>query len=168
MVQRLSEAGAPSAGALAREVGVSQSTLSRWLRSSARVSQIQEGAMSREPGHSQPPPQPARSSTEKVRIVWEAARLSDAELGEFLRREGLHEQDLASLKEEVFNAAIKGLTPQNHTNKQRSAESRREQKEIQRLKRELRRKEAALAETAALLVLRKKAAALWGEEGDDT
>jgi transposase len=36
------------------------------------------------------------------------------------------------------------------------------------LERGLRRTKAALAETAALLVLRKKAAALWGEEGDDT
>ena len=34
------------------------------------------------------------------------------------------------------------------------------------LKKELRRKEKALAETAALLVLSKKAAAIWGEDGD--
>ncbi len=37
-----------------------------------------------------------------------------------------------------------------------------EQKRIKDLERELKRKEAALAETAALLVLRKKAGALWG------
>jgi hypothetical protein len=43
-----------------------------------------------------------------------------------------------------------------------------EQKRIKDLERELKRKEAALAETAALLVLRKKAGALWGEEGEDT
>jgi hypothetical protein len=43
-----------------------------------------------------------------------------------------------------------------------------EQARIKELERELRRKEAALAETAALLVLRKKAVALWGEEGGDT
>jgi hypothetical protein len=43
-----------------------------------------------------------------------------------------------------------------------------EQKRIKELERELKRNKDALAETAALLVLRKKAAALWGEEGDDT
>ena len=43
-----------------------------------------------------------------------------------------------------------------------------EQKRIKDLERELKRKEAALAETAALLVLRKKAGALWGGEGEDT
>lgn len=39
-------------------------------------------------------------------------------------------------------------------------------REIKRLEVELRRKEAALAETAALLVLRKKANAIWGD-GED-
>jgi hypothetical protein len=35
---------------------------------------------------------------------------------------------------------------------------------VRELERELRRKEKALAEAAALLVLRKKAAAIWGED----
>jgi hypothetical protein len=45
-----------------------------------------------------------------------------------------------------------------------------EEKQVRRLKKELARKEKALAEAAALLVLRKKAEAffLWEEEGDDT
>jgi hypothetical protein len=41
---------------------------------------------------------------------------------------------------------------------------RQERKRSRELERELRRKEAALAETAALLTLRKKAAAIWGDE----
>ena len=40
-------------------------------------------------------------------------------------------------------------------------------KRIKQLERELRRKDAALAETAALLVLRKKAEALWGKDEDE-
>ncbi len=44
--------------------------------------------------------------------------------------------------------------------------SLKEKREIQSLKKELRRKEKALAETAALLVLRKKADAIWGEDED--
>jgi len=38
---------------------------------------------------------------------------------------------------------------------------------IKMLERELRRKDAALAETAALLVLRKKAEAIWGKDEDE-
>jgi hypothetical protein len=40
-------------------------------------------------------------------------------------------------------------------------------KQVTQLNRELKRKEAALAETAALLVLRKKAQAIWGEPEDE-
>jgi hypothetical protein len=50
-------------------------------------------------------------------------------------------------------------------------ESRQREREaqghIRELQRELKRKEKALAETAALLVLRKKAQAIWGESGDE-
>ena len=38
---------------------------------------------------------------------------------------------------------------------------------IRDLEKELRRKNAALAETAALLVLRKKADAIWAKEEDE-
>ena len=43
---------------------------------------------------------------------------------------------------------------------------RRQAKEIKQLEAELRRKEKALAEAAALLVLQKKVQALWGEPED--
>jgi len=43
-----------------------------------------------------------------------------------------------------------------------------ETQRIQALERELRRKDAALAETAALLVLKKKVRAIWGDADDTT
>ncbi len=46
-------------------------------------------------------------------------------------------------------------------------EEKAAKKRIKQLERELRRKDAALAETAALLVLRKKAEALWGKDEDE-
>jgi hypothetical protein len=42
-----------------------------------------------------------------------------------------------------------------------------EKKRREAVERELKRKEKALAETAALLTLRKKAAAIWGEGADE-
>ena len=92
----------------------------------------------------------------------EAAGLADAELGAFLRREGLHEEELVRMREEVRAAAIAGLGAK------KTRAQTDEQRRIKELERDLTRKEAALAETAALLVLRKKAVALWGEEGEDT
>ena len=47
------------------------------------------------------------------------------------------------------------------------AELKEETKKVKNLERELIRKEKALAETAALLVLRKKACAIWGENEED-
>ena len=41
-------------------------------------------------------------------------------------------------------------------------------KELRRIRAELARKDKALAETAALLVLKKKVAEIWGDEDDDT
>jgi len=41
-----------------------------------------------------------------------------------------------------------------------------DKKRVKNLERELARKDRALAETAALLVLRKKAAAIWGGDED--
>jgi hypothetical protein len=46
------------------------------------------------------------------------------------------------------------------------AQTKADRKRIRELERELHRKEKALAEAAALLVLRKKLHALWGEDGD--
>ena len=48
------------------------------------------------------------------------------------------------------------------------SESRGLKHEIKGLKKELRRKEKALAETAALLVLQKKVSEIWGNDEDDS
>lgn len=44
-------------------------------------------------------------------------------------------------------------------------ETREANKRIHQLERELARKEKALAEAAALMILRKRAEAIWGPEG---
>lgn len=51
--------------------------------------------------------------------------------------------------------------------RQERDEEKAVKKRIKQLERELQRKNAALAETAALLVLRKKAEALWGKDEDE-
>ncbi len=95
---------------------------------------------------------------DKLRIVREAAALSGSDLGAYLRREGVHEADVVRWRKEVDDAALAALSGR----RQRTAE----QKRIRSLESELRRKEKALAEAAALLVLAKKARALWGDNED--
>ena len=86
----------------------------------------------------------------------EADALGDEELGAFLRRHGLHEAEL----EEWRAAALAGLGD--------GGGPRNEGKRVRELEREVRRKDKALAEAAALLVLQKKVQAIWGDGDDDT
>lgn len=166
MVQRMTAPRATSAMALAAEVGVPQPTLSRWLREAATVEVVAKPKRSKlkpsTPKSAEPRTSSSLSAEEKVALVEEAAGLPERELGAWLRTNGLHEEDLVRLRDEVRKAAVGGLRPRP-TN-----DSVNDKKRIKELERQLKRANAALAETAAILVLRKKAAALWGEEGDDT
>ena len=150
MLRRLIGPSAESANALAQEVGVSQAALSRWLRESRSVEPMTSSKKKRWTG------------AEKLRVVIEARGLSETDLGTLLRREGLHETDLTAWQA----AAEAALSPGRHAGT--SAEQQRDQRRIHELERELRRKDAALAETAALLVLKKKVQEIWGDEADGT
>jgi len=146
VVQRLVGPQAVRANALAEEVGVSQESLSRWLRNARSV-----GGM--------PPSKKQWTGAEKLRVVTEASGLAASALGAFLRREGLHEAQLTAWREAAETALGAPAGPRPGA----SPEAQR----IRDLERELRRKDKALAETAALLVLKKKLQAIWGD-GDDT
>jgi len=60
---------------------------------------------------------------------------------------------------------IEGLKPS--VNKEQKIENIKLKTELKSLKSELNRKDRALAETTALLVLKKKANLIWGDEKDD-
>jgi hypothetical protein len=154
-----------TATALSTELGISQPTLSRWLRGA----QDSLGWMSQDPPTpptSSPAPKARRAEdwppVERLRVVVEAGRLTEAELGAFLRREGLHEATLREWRA----GALEGLSPDRTTRSKQKRSS--DQKRVRELEREIRRKDRALAETAALLVLQKKVQAIWGNEDDDT
>ena len=97
---------------------------------------------------------------EKLRAVTEAREKKGEELGAFLRKEGIHEVDLRD-----WEMTIRGSLNRRGRKPTRNAA---DVKRIKELERELRRKEKALAETAALLVLKKKVDAIWGDGDDGT
>jgi transposase len=148
-----------SASSLASEVGVSKSTLCKWLRDSVE-------AVSK-PSDAQVPSKPLSELEpfERVRLVVEAAGLDAEALGGFMRTHGLHETDVAESRK-WLDERIAHRTPVRETPAERKAR-RKDKERIQVLERELRRKDKALAETAALLVLKKKVEQLWGDEDDD-
>jgi transposase-like protein len=161
MVQRLLMPNAPSAAALSKEVGVPQPTLSLWKRKAGTVFAVSN---KNTPGSASRPRRPEDwSAQERLRVVNEASRLSEAELGEFLRREGLHEETLLAWRKAAQDAALEALQPAGPVRARGG-----DRKRIKQLERELARKDKALAEAAALLVLKKRAQAIWGDEDDDT
>ena len=154
MVQRMTPPDAISAMRLSKEVGVSQSQLSRWLRDARSVV-----PMAKKPSERAVEGR-TRTMEEKLRIVMEAAAIPPNELGAYLRREGVHEAEL-----EQWRTAVKSAFEDSAP---KPAGRGTEAKRIKDLERELRRKEKALAEAAALLVLQKKVRAFLGDADDDT
>lgn len=157
MVAKLVGPHAVSARALGAETGLAQATLSRWLKEASKVRPSTPGrhdeVVKKQPQEWTP--------EEKLQIVLEAATLSEGELGVFLRDKGIHE----ALLDEWRDQALAGLRGTEAASK---LQTTRESREMRELRRELKRKDKALAETAALIVLKKKAQAIWGDEDDDT
>ena len=145
MVERLTGKNAVSALELAREMGVRQQNLSRWLQEARSLPIVANK------------PKPAMREwtvEQKVRVLADACKLDGEKLTAYLEREGvkLAEYEQWRLALDEGGAASAATT-----------------KRIRQLERELARKEKALAEVAALLVLKKKVATLfWEDEDDDT
>jgi transposase len=133
---------------LAEQTGVSQATLYRW----------KQKAESAPPVAPRKPKKRSRKSkakkvwplADKLRILSESNGLPDSELGAFLRKEGVHPDQLQVWRDALDESPSSGG----------SAARRR----IKELERELRRKDKALAEAAALLVLQKKMREILADE----
>lgn len=164
MVRRMMGPEALSATALGKQVGVPQSTLSKWLKRATTL-----GAMTSESVQQPPVAKVERKWTgqEKLRVLAAAEGLSGEALGALLRREGLHEAQLTAWR----GAATGALAAAPAAGGMTAGERRRlaaAEKRVRELEKELRRKEKALAETAALLVLEKKLQELgWDERERD-
>jgi hypothetical protein len=143
MVQRLTGRNAVSALELARETGVRQQNLSRWLQEARTLPLVA----------SEKTIAPERTVAQKARVLAEACSLTGEQLSAYLAREGVQLADF-----ERWRLALE----------EDGQDSTATTKHIRNLERELARKEKALAEAAALLVLKKTVASLHREEDDDT
>jgi transposase-like protein len=137
---------------LAKETGITEVSLRTW-RDAARAT-----------GEFVPAGQASErwSGGEKFRVVLQSAALSEEEMAAYCRAKGILPEQVQQWRQACEQANESGP---------RVDESGRvvnpdAQEKIRHLERELRRKNEALAETAALLVLRKKAHAIW-DKGED-
>ena len=139
---------------LAKEEGIALGTLTRWRDDARRQGQLLPAA-DRGPD--------TWSSRDKFAAVLETAALNETDMAAYCRQRGLLPEQIRAWRaacEEANDRERASTARMNQT-------SREERKRIQALERELVRKEKALAEAAALMILRKKAAAIWGQGEDE-
>ena len=151
MVAKIAVSDGISASALSQEVGIPQQTLSRWVKEYAKLGGNGGGRMkSKRPED--------WTAEEKLKALLEYDKLDEEQRGKYLREKGLHSIHLQRWQWEFIEAYA--------SKKKKTRGGDPKQKRIKELEKELRRKDKALAETAALLVLKKKAQAIWGDPED--
>ncbi len=138
---------------LARDTGIPKDTLYAWRIQHRRT-------LGKTPANHQAP-SGELSSAAKFSVVVQTASLNEVELSAYCRRQGLYPEQISAWRESCLqaNATVSAKIDRAAL----SAQTR----QIKQLEAELRRKDKALAETAALLVLQKKVQAIWGEPEDE-
>jgi transposase len=155
MVRKMTAPGRRPTVDIAEEMGLHPSTLSRWVREAGMV-----GNMSQRKIQGKPMTVDSRTPEEKLQLVLEASVLRDDEMGAFLRENSIHQAHIDQWQKDAL-AGLSGKASVSRTQNTPDA------KRIRELEKELQRKDKALASAAALIILKKKADALWGVEDDD-
>ena len=140
VVARLLPPESANVGVVAKEIGVSVQTLERW----------------REQVQSRPSREHAWTAGGRLEAVIAAAALDEAGKSVWCREHGVYPADLDKWR----LSATTALADPGEARASPQA-TRQDKKRIKELERELLRKDRALAETAALLVLSKKVAAIF-------
>ena len=154
VLAKLSPPQSMTIAALSREEGISEQTLYNWRTQARKEGRPVPGSKAKSDQW---------SAEAKLATVIETAALSEEELSQYCREKGLYPEQVRRWKEE----SLQGFQRSAEREKQLRKKSQSDQKQIKKLERELRHKEKALAETAALLVLRKKLDALWENDNED-
>ena len=139
---------------VAKEEGISDQTLYNWRNQIKNKGLAVPGKKSKSEDW---------SAQAKLATVIETAAMTELELGEYCRKNGLYPEQISRWK----TACLQGAQAAAQEHRQKQLEAKQDKKRIRQLEKELQRKEKALAETAALLVLRKKLDALWEENEAD-
>jgi transposase-like protein len=146
-VARLLPPESASVDVVSREIGVSVATLERWRSDALSM-----------PGRA-----PAWTAAARLEAVLTTAAMDEAAKSAWCREHGVYPQELEDWKA----AATQALASPGELGTPKS--TKEERRRIKELERELRRKDKALAEAAALLVLSKKLSAIFDkqDEGED-
>lgn len=139
-----------SLSATARKFDVSASTLCNWRKVYANHSSMKKSKTAND-----------WTPEKKLDAVIKTALMDEEDLGIFLRRNGLHSSDLERMRDECLPAVTSRGRPKL------DPEVTELRKQNKRLSSDLKRKDAALSEYAARVILLKKSHEIWGTKEDD-
>jgi len=134
---------------IANDMGVARGTLYDWLLKSSKEVTSNHALREKRPQDWQ--------ASEKLKAIIETSTLNAEKLNSYCRRNGIYKHHIEQWKAEMVS---NNTTPDK-------AEMRTLREENKKLKKELRRKDKALAETAALLVLQKKVEEIWASKDEE-
>jgi transposase len=133
---------------ICNELGIPLPTLYSWVK---KVT-IKEDSMSNKQGRPQD-----LSGREKFNLVIEYKTLPDSEKGSFLRNKGIHTAHIEAWESLIVSSFDLNSKASEHFKRQQASDL-----EIKTLKADIAKKDKALAETAAAIILKKKALLIWG------
>lgn len=155
MVEKLLIPGGIGITALSKKTGIPRRTLFDWRKKYCSANDI-DLKVTRSPRE--------LPLLAKYEAILESTSLEEENFGRWLRLRGLKSEHLEKWKDEIRDMAKK----KNKDDIKKNEELKEAKQRIKELERELRRKDKALAEASALILLKKKADAIWGVEEDST
>ena len=146
---------APSVVELAKEFNIPLATAYTWIHKMRNKQKTEhEGPTSQRPKD--------KSPEAKLKAVFNTIDKTEQEQSAYCRAEGIYSNHLDAWKTQM----LEGLGAVSAGTKELKAQNQKVTDEIKQLKRDLHRKDKALAEVSALLILKKKADLLWGADED--
>ena len=155
--RRMTPPSRQSVAQISKELGIHLATLYAWRKAWRLQGEVVPASEKAPEGW---------SSADKFTVVLESAGLNATELGALCRERGLYPEQVDRWRQAAQDANANSMLTMAD---QKDLEKRhqQDQREIKRLQQELRRKDKALAEAAALLMASKEIQAYWGEDGED-
>lgn len=157
----LSRSGVTSLSDVASSLGIGHSTLSKWIVKARNheFDAVPPDEVSRMTQDKRPQDW---TLEERLNMVVACGSLSDEKLSEYCREQGVYPHQVNQWKLDF----VGGNTQKEKVVSPSQMKSLKHENKA--LKKELNRKDKALAETAALLVLQKKVNAIWGNDEDSS
>jgi transposase-like protein len=155
--RRMSPPHRQSVARISEELGIHVITLYKWRKTWRLQGEVVPSSEKDPEGW---------GAADRFTVVLESAGMNATELGAYCRERGLFPEQVDRWRQAAQDANAQPLLTMAE---QKDLEKRyqQDQREIKRLQQELRRKDKALAEAAALLMASKKIQAYWGEDGGD-